>query len=190
MRYVPITVSGIDGATAVYAGYENTCALIGNELRCWGLNNYGQLGNNTSSNANTPVSVQNLPDNFTIYNTASADKSMSAGNSVPTLCVTKNTYVGNLGGPDGANSICQSDCGAGYKFALMGDMGNFPATAPMAGTNVYSWIDGHASNNCTNWTSPSAGNGQIVQMSAAQFTYPTTYGCANTLPLTCVKGVR
>ena len=48
------------GATQVSAGGEHTCALLDDEtVRCWGLNDSGQLGDgNTTAGANPPVTVR------------------------------------------------------------------------------------------------------------------------------------
>src|SRR5439155_6724 len=56
------TATGIDAAAAVEAGVFHQCALLLDAtLRCWGLNDYGQLGNGTVSSAQvsnaTPVEV-------------------------------------------------------------------------------------------------------------------------------------
>ena len=54
----PQTVVGIDDAITVQAGGPHACVLrTGNEAWCWGLNNYGNLGDNTTTRRNAPVRV-------------------------------------------------------------------------------------------------------------------------------------
>lgn len=58
-RRVPTQVSGLtSGVTSVSAGYQHACAsLETGEIKCWGRNNEGQLGDGTSTNRLTPVTV-------------------------------------------------------------------------------------------------------------------------------------
>src|SRR5437773_2069852 len=52
------TATGIDAAAAVEAGVFHQCALpLDATLRCWGLSDYGQLGNGTVSSAQVPNST-------------------------------------------------------------------------------------------------------------------------------------
>jgi alpha-tubulin suppressor-like RCC1 family protein len=57
----PESVTAIAGATAVTAGDNHTCAIVtASELKCWGRNFSGQLGNGdsgSSANSSLPVSV-------------------------------------------------------------------------------------------------------------------------------------
>jgi alpha-tubulin suppressor-like RCC1 family protein len=56
---VPVPVSGISsGATAVAVGQWHSCALMsGGHVMCWGYNQDGELGNNSTSESHVPVAV-------------------------------------------------------------------------------------------------------------------------------------
>ncbi len=56
---IPIDVSGLtSGTTAIALGVEHTCALdTDGRIKCWGSNNYGKLGDGTSTQRLTPVIV-------------------------------------------------------------------------------------------------------------------------------------
>jgi len=58
----PISVSGLGGpAIAVAAGTSHSVALMADgTVKTWGYNNYGQLGNNTTTSSTTPVTVTGL----------------------------------------------------------------------------------------------------------------------------------
>jgi len=54
----PSMVPGIT-AVEVSAGYLNTCARLGDgSVRCWGQNNFGQIGDGTTTNRPTPTAVR------------------------------------------------------------------------------------------------------------------------------------
>jgi alpha-tubulin suppressor-like RCC1 family protein len=59
---VPVSVTGLAGpATAVAASDLHTCALIqGGSIQCWGDNTFGKLGDGSTDDSLTPVSVVGL----------------------------------------------------------------------------------------------------------------------------------
>jgi len=62
IEYFPVQVKGLEsGVVAIGAGSTKSCALMqSNELKCWGRNNYGALGDGTTEDRYTPVTVVGL----------------------------------------------------------------------------------------------------------------------------------
>ncbi|MFH1434401.1 MAG: hypothetical protein ABIJ56_01670 [Pseudomonadota bacterium] len=58
-RLAPVDVIGLDSpVTGISAGGYHTCAILETrDLRCWGRNEFGQLGNGSTSNSSEPVEV-------------------------------------------------------------------------------------------------------------------------------------
>jgi alpha-tubulin suppressor-like RCC1 family protein len=61
-RVLSVAGSGLlTGVSQVEAGYYDTCARLTNgQARCWGYNDEGQLGNNSTDGSDRPVVVRNV----------------------------------------------------------------------------------------------------------------------------------
>ena len=62
-RGLPISVNGIATAIQISVGDRYTCAVLMNKsVKCWGLNDHGQLGDGTTTSRAVPVSVTGITD--------------------------------------------------------------------------------------------------------------------------------
>lgn len=58
-----MAVTGITNATAIGSRYYHTCVvLLGGTVKCWGLNEYGQLGDGTATTRSLPVTALFISD--------------------------------------------------------------------------------------------------------------------------------
>jgi alpha-tubulin suppressor-like RCC1 family protein len=74
-REVPVQVHGVgdsgmlSGIESVSAGVYNSCAVaLDGSAYCWGNNNYGKLGDNTTTHRSTPVQVHGVGDSGMLSN--------------------------------------------------------------------------------------------------------------------------
>jgi len=61
--HTPKTVSNIENASHVSAGYYFTCATVKEKAKCWGYNSDGELGDGTEDSRDKPTQVTKLDSN-------------------------------------------------------------------------------------------------------------------------------
>ena len=81
----PVTVAGLAaGVLAISPGDEHTCAITeGGSVKCWGNNGFGQIGDDTTRNKNSPTDVTGL---------ANGIRAIAAGSST-SCAVTESNSV-------------------------------------------------------------------------------------------------
>lgn len=122
--------------TTVSAGGTHTCEVItGGTVKCWGRNNYGQLGNKTNTNANTPLTVVGV----------SGVTKLSAGYTHTCVIVAAGAvkcWGANTYGELGNNSLTNSNAAvtvSGVTGATAISAGYYHTCAIVAGGAVKCW---------------------------------------------------
>ncbi len=90
----PVTVSGISNAVALAAGGDHTCAIDGVQVKCWGKNDFGQLGDNSTTNSNRPVTVSG-GGNATVLAAGSLHSCAVFGNQLKCWGLNSSGQLGN-----------------------------------------------------------------------------------------------
>jgi len=108
-RYTPVDVVGLtSGVASVSSGNLHTCALTSSEgVKCWGNNDYGQLGDGTTTDSNIPVDVVGLTSGIASVSSG-VDHTCAVTNSGGVKCWGSN-FIGKLGDGTSTDSYMPVD---------------------------------------------------------------------------------
>lgn len=124
----PVLVPGMDeSAVVVVAGSHHTCALMeAGDVKCWGRNDFGQLGNGTTSQSTEPESVVGLAEDIEMIS-AAGSVTCAIGQSGAVYCWGAGYLIGDGTGEDSpvpvivetvGNQTSQISSGLGHCCAV------------------------------------------------------------------------
>jgi alpha-tubulin suppressor-like RCC1 family protein len=134
----PIDVVGLEsGASSVAVSTFTACAVMsGGNVKCWGKNDQGQLGNNDAVDSGVPVDVKGLAGATAVVLAQGYSCALTSGGGVK--CWGRNDYA-NLGNGSTTSSKSPVDVvglGSGVKSITLGNYDNCALTS---GGGVKCW---------------------------------------------------
>ena len=132
LRETPVTISSLNNVVAISTkngGYHSLALLSDGTVKSWGLNTNGQLGNNSITSENSPITVNNLSNVIAI--SAGANHSLALLNNGTVMAWGLNTS-GQLGDGtttqrnepvlvSGVTNVVAISAGYTHSLALLSD---------------------------------------------------------------------
>lgn len=174
----PVAVSGISGAVGISAGwFHHSCALLGSgTVRCWGQNDWGQFGNNTTTDSSTPVTMHGTGVAWTSSNTTVATinaAGLATGVSPGTTTITATDSTG---------------AAASTTLTVSGQAGQFNLSVVRSGAGTGTVTSSPAGINCGGDCTESYNSGTNVTLTATAAggsTFAGWNGCDTFSGATC-----
>jgi alpha-tubulin suppressor-like RCC1 family protein len=137
----PVNVVGLgSGVTAVDAGGNHTCAIVsGGDLKCWGANGFGQVGDGTTVDRTTPVDVSGMTSGVLGVSNGGQASACAVDSSHAAKCWGNNKY-GQLGDGTTTNRVTPvqvSDLTSGVKALSAGGAGQICALMTSSGIKCW-----------------------------------------------------
>ena len=137
-RLAAVDVVGLtSGVIGLAAGDDHTCAIVsGGGVKCWGRNAWGQLGDGTTTDRYTPVTVSGLTGIVALVAGYQHTCALTSGGGVK--CWGWNYYgqLGNPSAPNGSAPVDVSGLTSGVVALAAGYQHN---CAAMSGGGVKCW---------------------------------------------------
>ncbi|MGK5088947.1 putative Ig domain-containing protein [Bdellovibrionota bacterium FG-2] len=181
----PVEVLGVGGSgylsgiISVTAGGSNTCALASSgNVYCWGYNNVGQLGNNTTTESHTPIEVKGVGNSgylSSIVSVTTGGSETCAASSTGNLYCWGYNHYGALGNNSTTDSHTPVEVvGVGGTGFLSGIQISLTIT-----TNLRLWLRADAltkndGDTVTTWTDLSSAGNNATAPSSFEPIYKTS----------------
>ncbi len=133
--------------TAITAGSEHTCAIADGQAYCWGLNDYGQLGDSSTTDRSTPVpvDVSGVLAGKTLTKIEAGDKYTCALADGAAYCWGRNSngQLG-IGSTSSSNTVPVAVTATGVLAGktVTGISGGYQHTCVVASGAAYCWGNG------------------------------------------------